>query len=116
MILMPSRFEPCGLSQIISMRFGTIPIVRHTGGLADTVRDGYTGFVFEDYDKNAFLWAIRRAVDVYYNQKDFWHKMQVRCMKKDFSWKSSAKKYIWAYKKAIRNRKEKLEKENHKGE
>lgn len=106
MLLMPSRFEPCGLSQIIAMRFGTIPIVRKTGGLADTVRDGYTGFVFRHYDKNAFLWAIRRAVDVYYNQKDYWRKMQINCMKKDFSWKSSAKKYLWLYKKAIRNHKE----------
>jgi len=104
MLLMPSRFEPCGLSQIIAMRFGAIPIVRETGGLADTVRDGYTGFVFKHYDKQAFLWAIRRAVDVYYNQKDYWHKMQIRAMKKDFSWKSSAKKYLWLYKKAIRNR------------
>jgi starch synthase len=101
MILLPSRFEPCGLSQIIAMRFGTIPIVRQTGGLADTVKDGKTGFVFRHYDKQAFLWAIRRAVDVYYNQKDHWRKMQVRCMKKDFSWKASAKKYIWAYKKAV---------------
>lgn len=106
MLLMPSRFEPCGLSQIIAMRFGTIPIVRKTGGLADTVRDGYTGFVFKHYDKNAFLWAIRRAVDVYYNQKDYWRNMQKRCMKKDFSWKASAKKYIWLYKKAIHNHKE----------
>jgi starch synthase len=105
MILMPSRFEPCGLSQIIAMRFGTIPIVRKTGGLADTVRDGYTGFVFNDYDKNAFLWAIRRAVDIYYNQKENWRKMQIRAMKKDFSWKASAKKYIWLYKKAVRNHK-----------
>jgi starch synthase len=105
MLLMPSRFEPCGLSQIIAMRFGTIPIVRKTGGLADTVRDGYTGFVFKDYDKGAFLWAIRRAVDVYYNQKDYWRKMQIRAMKKDFSWKASAKKYIWLYKKAIQNHK-----------
>ena len=104
MLLMPSRFEPCGLSQIIAMRFGAIPIVRETGGLADTVRDGYTGFVFKHYDKQALLWAIRRAVDVYYNQKDYWHKMQIRAMKKDFSWKSSAKKYLWLYKKAIRNR------------
>lgn len=108
MLLMPSRFEPCGLSQIIAMRFGTIPIVRHTGGLADTVKDGYTGFVFKDYDKNAFLWAIRRAVDYYYNQKENWKKMQIRCMKKDFSWKASAKKYIWLYKKAIKNHKEYL--------
>lgn len=111
MFLMPSRFEPCGLSQIIAMRFGTIPIVRKTGGLADTVRDGYTGFVFRDYDKNAFLWAIRRAVDYYYNQKDNWRKMQIRAMQKDFSWKASAKKYIWAYKKAIKNKKEELKKE-----
>lgn len=111
MLLMPSRFEPCGLSQIIAMRFGTIPIVRQTGGLADTVRDGYTGFVFRHYDKDAFLWAIRRAVDIYYNNKDYWRKMQINAMKKDFSWKSSAKKYIWLYKKSIRNHKEYL-KEN----
>lgn len=117
MLLMPSRFEPCGLSQIIAMRFGTIPIVRKTGGLADTVKDGYTGFVFHHYDKNAFLWALRRAVDVYYNQKDYWCKMQINAMKKDFSWKSSAKKYIWLYKKAIHNRREYLkqdETDNHK--
>ncbi len=84
MLLMPSRFEPCGLSQIIAMRFGTIPIVRKTGGLADTVKDGHTGFVFKHYDKNAFLWAIRRAINIYYNQKDYWRKMQVNAMKKDF--------------------------------
>jgi len=116
MLLMPSRFEPCGLSQIIAMRFGTIPIVRKTGGLADTVKDGYTGFVFNDYDKNAFLWAIHRAVDFYYNQKDNWRKMQIRAMKKDFSWKASAKKYIWLYKKAIRNHKEWLKKQEAKNE
>jgi len=105
MILLPSKFEPCGLSQIISMRFGTIPIVRKTGGLADTVRDGYTGFVFKHYDKNAFLWAIHRAVDVYYNQKSNWRKMQIRCMEEDFSWKTSAKKYIQLYNRAIINHK-----------
>lgn len=109
MFLMPSRFEPCGLSQIIAMRFGTIPIVRKTGGLADTVRDDYTGFVFKDYDKDTFLQTLRRAVDVYYNQKDFWRKMQIRAMKKDFSWKASAKKYIWLYKKAVSNHRKYLE-------
>lgn len=108
MILMPSRFEPCGLSQIIAMRFGTVPIVRSTGGLADTVKDDVTGFVFHHYDKHAFLWAIRRAVDVYYNQKEHWKNMQIAGMKKDFSWKKSAKKYIWLYKKAIKNHKNKL--------
>jgi starch synthase len=114
MLLMPSRFEPCGLSQIIAMRFGTLPIVRKTGGLADTVRDGYTGFVFKHYDKNAFLWAIRRAVDLYYNDKKQWRKMQINAMKKDFSWKASAKKYIWLYKKAIRNHKEWLKEQKEK--
>jgi len=112
MILMPSRFEPCGLSQIIAMRFGTIPIVRETGGLVDTVRDGYTGFIFKHYDKHAFLWAIKRAVRVYYQDKPRWKKMQITCMKKDFSWVNSAKKYIWAYKKAIKNHRLWLEKKD----
>ncbi len=102
MLLMPSRFEPMGLSQIIAMRFGTIPIVRKTGGLADTVTDGKTGFVFRHYDANALVWAIRRALDAWYNHKDVWLTMQKRVMKKDFSWKSSAKKYVTLYRKAIR--------------
>ncbi|AKM82451.1 MAG: glycogen/starch synthase, starch synthase [Berkelbacteria bacterium GW2011_GWE1_39_12] len=105
MLLMPSRYEPCGLSQIIAMRFGTVPIVRKTGGLADTVKDGKTGFVFKEYDKNAFLWSIRRAVDLYYNDKEAWQKMQVNCMKEDFSWEKSAKKYMWLYRKAVSNHK-----------
>ena len=66
-----------------------------TGGLADTVRDGYTGFVFDHYDKHAFLWAIQRAVDIYYNQKEYWRRMQIMCMKKDFSWKKSAKNPVF---------------------
>lgn len=110
MLLMPSRFEPCGISQIIAMRFGTIPIVRKTGGLADTVRDGRTGFVFKNYTKQDFLNAIGRAVETYYNQKEHWRKMQVNCMKKDFSWKKSAKKYMWLYEKAIRNHSQALAK------
>lgn len=114
MLLMPSRFEPCGLSQIIAMRFGTIPIVRKTGGLADTVKDGHTGFVFKNYEKKDFLEAIGRAVEMYYNQKDHWRQMQVNCMKKDFSWKKSAKKYIWLYCKAIKNHKTDLKKEQEK--
>ncbi len=111
MLLMPSRFEPCGLSQIIAMRFGTIPIVRKTGGLADTVRNGQTGFVFKKYEKNDFLEAINRAIEMYYNHKDRWREMQIRAMKKDFSWSSSARKYMWLYKKAIRNHKEDLKNE-----
>lgn len=102
MLLMPSKFEPMGLSQIIAMRFGTIPIVRKTGGLADTVVDGKTGFVFKHYDANALLWAIRRALDVWNNHPEVWRIMQKRAMKKDFSWKYSAKKYVALYRKAIR--------------
>ncbi len=102
MLLMPSKFEPMGLSQIIAMRFGTIPIVRKTGGLADTVIDGKTGFVFKHYDSNALIWAIRRALDLWYNHKEVWRSMQKRSMKKDFSWKYSAKKYVTLYRKAIR--------------
>ncbi|MEK7142642.1 MAG: glycogen/starch synthase [Patescibacteria group bacterium] len=116
MLLMPSRFEPCGLSQIIAMRFGTIPIVRYTGGLVDTVRDGRNGFIFRKYEKMEFLQAIGRAVEMYYNQKDKWRDMQIRCMKKDFSWEKSAKKYIWLYKKAIKNHKEYLRKIDEKND
>jgi starch synthase len=102
MLLMPSRFEPMGLSQVIAMRFGTVPIVRKTGGLADTVADGKTGFVFKHYDANALIWALRRALDVWYNHKQVWRAMQKRGMKKDFSWKYSAKKYVTLYRKAMR--------------
>lgn len=102
MLLMPSRFEPMGLSQVIAMRFGTVPIVRKTGGLADTVQDGKTGFVFNHYDANALIWAIRRALDVWYNHKEVWRTIQLKGMKKDFSWKYSAKKYVALYRKAIR--------------
>lgn len=110
MLLMPSRFEPCGLSQIIAMKFGTIPIVRKTGGLADTVKDGKTGFVFKDYKKEEFLKAIGRAVETYYNDKSHWRHMQIAAMHKDFSWKKSAGKYMWLYRKAVRNHKNYLKK------
>lgn len=103
MLLMPSKFEPMGLSQIIAMRFGTIPIVRKTGGLIDTVSDGETGFVFEHYDAHAFIWAIRRAMDVWHNHKSHWRAMQEKAMREDFSWVSSAKSYVDLYRKAVRS-------------
>lgn len=106
MLLMPSRFEPMGLSQVIAMRFGTIPIVRKTGGLADTVENNKTGFVFNNYDVNGITWALNTAIGTWYNNKDLWHKMQVRAMKKDFSWTSSAKKYVELYKRAIKYHKD----------
>lgn len=97
--LMPSQFEPCGLSQLISMRYGTIPIVRETGGLRDTV-DAYneiwhtgTGFSFANYNAQEMLHIIRYAFDVYTNHRKDWQDMMRRCMQQDNSWQASVKKY-----------------------
>ncbi len=98
-ILIPSRFEPSGLVQMEAMRYGAIPIVRKTGGLADSVEDYLpgqnkgTGFVFENYDKYALLIAILRASETYRNKKE-WTKLMKRAMTRDFSWKKSAKEYV----------------------
>jgi starch synthase len=106
LFLMPSRYEPCGLNQMYSMAYGTIPIVRKTGGLADSVeqadlnRDLGTGFVFENYDSDALLTAVKSAIWSYKDQHA-WRKLQVRAMEKDFTWGASADKYIEIYHKAI---------------
>ncbi|MBI2676486.1 MAG: glycogen synthase [Candidatus Yanofskybacteria bacterium] len=98
-VLIPSRFEPSGLVQMEAMRYGAIPIVRKTGGLADTVTDYYpgidhgTGFVFEKYNSYAFLIAIVRAWQAYRNKKE-WSSLIKRVMSQDFSWKKSAKDYV----------------------
>ncbi len=98
MFLMPSRFEPCGLGQLIAMRYGAVPIVRHTGGLSDTVQDlaqdlgQGAGFAFEDYDSKAMLAAIQRAVEAY-RKKEAWRGVMRRIMALDFSWQASARKY-----------------------
>lgn len=97
--LMPSLFEPCGLSQLMSLRYGTVPIVRETGGLKDTVEpyneyEGKgTGFSFANYNAHEMLATIRYAKDVYYNRKREWNKIIDRGMAMDFSWNHSAKKY-----------------------
>ncbi|MCX7918452.1 MAG: glycogen synthase GlgA [bacterium] len=102
MFLMPSKFEPCGLGQMISLAYGTIPIVRKTGGLADTIDDynpateSGTGFVFEEYTGKALLTTIQRALAVYQN-KTAWKKLIENAMRADFSWDASAKKYITLY-------------------
>jgi starch synthase len=104
MFLMPSRYEPCGLGQMISLRYGTIPIVRNTGGLADTITEydpktaRGTGFVFERYDAGELLNAVKRAVDIY-RQKGLWKKLAANAMRCDFSWDASAKRYLGLYKK-----------------
>jgi starch synthase len=98
-MLMPSKFEPAGLVQMEAMRYGAIPIVRKTGGLADTVEDADpehrkgTGFVFEKYDAQALLISVVRAYETYRNTHE-WHRLIERAMAQDFSWKNSARKYI----------------------
>ncbi|MGD0298963.1 MAG: glycogen synthase GlgA [Bryobacteraceae bacterium] len=95
MFLMPSKYEPCGLSQIYSLRYGTVPIVRATGGLDDTI-DEETGFKFGDYSGTALLEAIRLAIKVY-PHKDDWTAMMRRGMRKEFSWSTAAIEYIELY-------------------
>jgi len=98
--LMPSRYEPCGLSQMIAMRYGCIPVVRAVGGLHDTVTDGETGFVFIQPKVKDFVAAVRRAVETYKNEQA-WRSMQINAMSQDFSWTNSALKYLELYKRLI---------------
>jgi len=108
MFLMPSRYEPCGLNQMYSLTYGTVPIVRETGGLADTVvnydekKGTGNGFMFKKYDEKEMLKEIKRAVKVY-KDKDNWQKIMKNGMKSDFSWKSSAKQYVDLYKTILNN-------------
>jgi starch synthase len=91
--LMPSRFEPCGLGQMIAMRYGAVPVVRATGGLADTVHDGDTGFSFGPYSVEAFWNALTHALGLYYSDQAAWRAMVLRDMAADFSWAASARGY-----------------------
>ncbi len=95
MFLMPSRYEPCGLSQIYSLRYGTVPVVRATGGLDDTIDEG-TGFKFQEYSGAALLGAVRAAIQTF-SCPDEWRAMMLRGMQKDFSWKASAHEYAALY-------------------
>jgi len=97
-ILVPSRFEPCGLTQMIAMRYGAIPLVRKTGGLADSVEDGKTGFVFEDYTADQLCRSMWRAIVMREDKPKEWLAMIKRAMKEDFSWGRSAKEYLKVYK------------------
>ncbi len=107
MFLMPSKYEPCGLNQLYSLKYATVPIVRETGGLADTIEDFNpktlkgTGFVFKNYDPDELLYAIKRALEVYKNKK-VWKKLMLSGMAKDFSWEQSARKYVELYKIALK--------------
>ncbi len=107
MFLMPSKFEPCGLSQMISMRYGTLPVVRETGGLKDSVKSfneytGYgTGFTFKNYNAHELLFTIKNAAKVYRRDKETWDNLMVQAMNEDFSWEKSASKYKELYESLI---------------
>ena len=109
MFLMPSKYEPCGLNQMYSLRYGTLPIVRSTGGLADTVEDlttkpkTGTGFVFNNYDAKEMLKTIATAVETYRDQPA-WQASMKRAMTRDFSWDSSANQYIELYKSLLKKK------------
>jgi starch synthase len=101
MILMPSRYEPCGLAQMIAMRYGCVPVARATGGLSDTVFDGSspdesTGFLFEDATPEALAAALRRAITAF-SDKTGWRARQEYGMQQDFSWQRFAQAYVHIY-------------------
>lgn len=105
--LMPSRFEPCGLGQLIAMRYGTVPVVRAVGGLADTVHDfnpvtgSGNGFVFSEYSEEALLHTVGRALALFRNDPARWEKLVRHAMEIDFSWARSAVEYVQLYQEAI---------------
>jgi starch synthase len=108
--LIPSRYEPCGLTQMYALKYGTIPVVRATGGLNDTItpfdekkREG-NGFTFGPFHSGAFLKAINRAVSLFHDSK-MWKTLIYNGMKADFSWDRSAEKYVEIYRSVLKNRK-----------
>ncbi len=101
LFLMPSKFEPCGLVQIIAMRYGALPIVRETGGLKDTVEDAKTGFVFREYSAEALLEVVERAAGRFGVENIEFRQMISRAMQADFSWERSAGEYLQLYQRAL---------------
>lgn len=105
MFLMPSLYEPCGLNQMYSLNYGTVPIVRRTGGLADTIKDYHelnglgNGFSFDDFTPHAMYTAVVRALELF-QQRETWREIMIRGMAEDFSWQASARKYVELYKRA----------------
>jgi starch synthase len=105
LFLMPSRFEPCGLNQMYSLRYGTVPLVHATGGLADTVMNfdpatgRGTGFTFDEYSPEALLGTLQWAMGVFTDQRA-WRRMQAAGMQQDFSWETSAERYAEVYERA----------------
>ena len=96
---MPSAFEPCGLGQLIAMRYGTLPIVRATGGLKDTVQECENGFAFEHRSRRELVDAVTRAFGAFGTPK--WYELVSTAMNQDFGWEASAKRYVELYEKAL---------------
>lgn len=111
MFLMPSQYEPCGLSQMIALRYGSVPIVRETGGLKDTVQpynkytDEGNGFSFANYNAHEMLYTVQAAVRYYRDDPAMWARLMRRGMETDFSWEQSAKEYMTMYEATVRRRK-----------
>ena len=107
-LLMPSLFEPCGLTQMIAMRYGTLPVVRQTGGLRDSVScyNEYTGegtgFGFNNYNAHELLYTMQHAIDLFTDNKDTWYSLVEQAMNQDFSWDNAAKTYDEMYKEVLK--------------
>ncbi len=101
--LMPSMYEPCGLTQMRAQRYGTLPLARRVGGLADTIEDGVTGFLFDDYTAESFLEGTVRTVNAYADQPR-WVAMQQQAMARDFGWSRAERKYLSVYQHALAQR------------
>ncbi len=99
-MLIPSLFEPCGLTQLISMKYGTIPIAHRVGGLCDTIINEKNGFLFNKPTKEVFLKTLQKAVNCFENEKSSWKQLQLNGIKSDFSWNKSASKYLQLYRKS----------------
>ena len=99
--LVPSRFEPCGLTQMVAMRYGAVPMVRETGGLKDTVNSN-VGFTFKKFDSAEFYKTLEKALTIYYYKPKIWRQLQLNDMKQDFSWDKSAKEYLKLYQKLLK--------------
>lgn len=98
--LMPSLYEPCGLAQMRAQRYGAVPLARRVGGLADTIEDGVTGFLFDEYSSEDLLRVARAVMDYYYDE-EVWHRLMREAMSRDFSWERSGEKYTEVYRQVL---------------
>jgi starch synthase len=100
-IVIPSRFEPCGLIQMIAMSYGTLPIAHRTGGLIDSIKNERNGFLFNSYSAETLRETVEKAVDIFRHEKGKYHEMVENALSSDFSWDKSAKEYLRLYAKLI---------------